>query len=92
MQQKSTKHFVSFTPISFLFFRKTPYKETKKGQAKHIKYVTYAPYISLNIYLCVLKQFLKDCNTETHKAWENTFKTKKQHNKQVIKRWHQIEN
>lgn len=57
MQQKSTKHFVSFTPFLFLIFAKTHDKETKKKQIKHIKYVTYAPYISLNIYLCILRQF-----------------------------------
>lgn len=57
MQQKSTKHFVSFTPILFLIFAKTHDKEIKKKQIKHIKYVTYAPYISLNIYLCTLIQF-----------------------------------
>ena len=57
MQQKSTKHFVSFTPFLFLIFAKTHDKETKKKQIKHIKYVTYSPYISLNIYLCTLRQF-----------------------------------
>ena len=70
MQQKSTKHFVSFTPFLFLIFAKTHDKETKKKQIKHIKYVTYAPHISLNIYLCTLRQFFKDYNTGNHKAWK----------------------
>ena len=77
MQQKSTKHFVSFTPILFLIFAKTHDKEIKKkaNQTYKICYIrtTYKPkYIPLHI-----KTVLKDCNKENHKAWKTFFLTKK---------------
>lgn len=69
MQQKSTKHFVSFTPFLFLIFAKRMIKKQKKAnQTYKICYILtiYKPkYIPLYI-----KTVLKDCNKENHKAWK----------------------